>query len=55
MKSFQVMMTIVNYVCVCYWPPVRGVCPNYEVVQFEPWTVNPPEYWLRRLLLRIYS
>ena len=24
------------YVCVCYWPPVREVCPNYEVVTFQP-------------------
>ena len=24
------------------WPPVRGVCPNHEVVMFQPWTVNPP-------------
>ena len=24
------------------WPPVRVVCPNYEVVMFQPWTVTPP-------------
>ena len=23
-------------------PPVRGVCPNYEVVMFQPQTVTPP-------------
>ena len=23
------------------WPPVREVCLNYEVVFFQPWTVNP--------------
>ena len=24
------------------WPPVREVCPKYEVVIFQPWTGNPP-------------
>ena len=32
--------------CVCVreftWPPVRAVCPNYEVVVFQPLTVTPP-------------
>ena len=31
------------HVCVCNWPPFRGVCPNYEVVEFQPQTVAPPE------------
>ena len=24
------------------WPPVRGVCPNHEVVMFQPRTATPP-------------
>ena len=24
------------------WPPVCGVCPNHEVVMFQPRTVTPP-------------
>ena len=24
------------------WPPVRDMCPNYEVVMFEPWKGTPP-------------
>ena len=26
-----------------YWPPVREVCPNYEVVMFQPRTGTPPD------------
>ena len=33
----------VIYLCVCCWTPVRGVCPNYEMVEFQPQTVTPPE------------
>ena len=29
-------------VCVCYWPPDRGICPNYEDVDFQPRIVTPP-------------
>ena len=29
-------------VCMCTWPPVRELCPNNEVVVFQPWTVTPP-------------
>ena len=29
-------------VCVCNRPPVSEVCPNYEVVMFQPLTVTPP-------------
>ena len=29
--------------CVCNHLPVCEVCPNYEVVVFQPWTVNPPQ------------
>ena len=43
------------FLVVCYWPPVRGVCPNYEVVEFKPRTVTPPKPRLRCLLLRICS
>ena len=25
------------------WPPVREVCPNYEMVILQPWTGNPPD------------
>ena len=39
---------------VCYRPPVCGVCPNYEVVEFQNFTVTPPEYRLCPLVLRIY-
>ena len=42
-------------VCVCYLAPFCGVCPNYEVVEFKPFTVNPPEPRLCRLLLHIYN
>ena len=28
----QVSLDIKSSVCVCNWPPVRGVCSNYEVV-----------------------
>ena len=41
-------------VCVCYWAPVRVVCPNHEVVELQPWTVTPPKPRLRRLLLHSY-
>ena len=41
--------------CVCYWQLVCGVFPNYEVVDFQPRTVTPPEPRLRHLLLCIYS
>ena len=27
----------------CYWPPVREVCPNYEAVMFQPWTLTTPD------------
>ena len=26
----------------CNWPPVREVCPNYELVVFQPQTMTPP-------------
>ena len=26
----------------CTWPPVSEVCPNYEVVGLQHWTMNPP-------------
>ena len=39
----------------CYWPPVHGVCPNYEMGEFQPQTVNPPKPRLRRLLLHSHS
>ena len=28
--------------CFCYWPPVCEVCPNYEVVEFQPRTFTTP-------------
>ena len=31
------------FVFVCCWPPSRPVCPNYEVVEFQPWTVTDPD------------
>ena len=30
--------------CVCvFWPPARPVCPNHELVEFEPRTVTGPD------------
>ena len=26
--------------CVCYWPLVREIFPNYEVVVFQPWALT---------------
>ena len=37
-----------GFVCVCYWPPARGVCPNYQVVEFKTQTVTPKKPRLRR-------
>ena len=39
------------HVCVCYWPPVRDVCPNHEVVMFQPRAVTTPKPRLCHLLL----
>ena len=41
-------------VCVCYCPPVHGVCLNHEVVEFQPRKVTPPEPRLSRLFLHSY-
>ena len=41
-----------KFVCMCCWPPARGVCTNYEVVEFQPRTVTPLEPRLCRKLLR---
>ena len=41
-------------VCVCCRSPSREVCPNYEVVEFQPRTVTPPEPMIFCLLLRIF-
>ena len=35
----------------CFWPPVRDLCPNYEVVIFQPRTVTPPHIGSRLLFL----
>ena len=40
---------------VFFWTPVRGVCTNNELVDFQPRTVTPPEPMLFCLLLRIYT
>ena len=50
-----VYVCVCVYICVCYCPPFRGVCPNYEVAEFQPRKVTPPEPRLCRLLLRIYT
>ena len=42
-------------VCVCGRPPACGMCPNYEVAEFQPRTVTSPEPRLCRLLLHIYT
>ena len=30
-------------VCVCYWPPVREIFPNHEVMIFQPRTLTTPD------------
>ena len=46
LDSFISFLVLVEYPCTVLllftWPPVRGVCPNYEVVMFQPRTVTPP-------------
>ena len=44
------------------WPLVLGVCPNYEVVMFQPRTVTPPYlgsvvncYVATKLFLNLYT
>ena len=32
--------TYISCCCCLYWPPVREVCPNYVVVEFQPRTIN---------------
>ena len=34
---------VTGEVCVCYRPPVRVVCLNHEVVDFQPRTVTAPD------------
>ena len=41
MKSSITVQSL--YLCVCYWPPIREVCSNNEVVMFQPWTLTTPE------------
>ena len=55
LKSFYKNIVLANHifwiqqlyiyvcVCVCYRPRGLGVCPNYEVVEFQPQTVTPLE------------
>ena len=31
-----------SVMCVCNRPPVRELCPNYDVMVFEPCTVTLP-------------
>ena len=50
----SILMFLINsweleVICGCYWqvflclrPPVRAVCPNHEVLMFQPWTVITP-------------
>ena len=26
--------------CVCYWPPISEICPDYKVVMFQPQTLT---------------
>ena len=47
--------TYMKHVCVCCWPPVRGVFLNYEVLEFQLRIVTPPEPRICQLLLRIYT
>ena len=37
----QVVVNLCVCMCVCYCPWVRGVCPNYEVVESQPRTETP--------------
>ena len=39
---FKVLCVTYIYVCVCNCPPVHEVCPNYDVVMFQPRTETPP-------------
>ena len=41
MKNSKIQKEVPQFIvcvclCVCYWPPFREVCPNYEVVKFQP-------------------
>ena len=45
----------VHCVCLCYRPLVYRVCPNYELVEFQPQTMIPPKPRLCHLLLHSYS
>ena len=51
----QIFINKLMCVYMCYRPPVHEVCPNYEVVEFQPWKVTPPEPRIYCLLLRIYT
>ena len=39
----------------CYWSPVHEVCPNHEVVIFQPQTVTLPKPRLSRYLYKFKS
>ena len=36
-------IVIIICCCCCYWPTFREVCPNYEVVVFQPRTLTTPD------------
>ena len=38
-----IMHPLLATLCVCYWPPVRVVCLNHEVLLFQPRTVTTPD------------
>ena len=41
MRGFDVPLSERDQ-CMCTWTPVSEVCPNYEVVGLQHWTMNPP-------------
>ena len=54
-NHIYICVCVCVFVCMCYRPPVRGVCPNYEVVEFQPWKVTHPQPRICCLLLHIYT
>ena len=52
--SININIYVCVCVCVCNCLPVRGVCPNYEVMEFQPQTLTPPKPSIRLLLLHSY-
>ena len=39
-RMFYLFILLMFFIIFWYWPPVREVCPNYEVVDFQPCTLT---------------